>query len=212
MMAAVLPARLVERVRGGEQTIVDIFDTATIVSVTVDAIPEATGADQDVVLEITEQINEELDELMERHGIERLRRSTGNELYVAGLDLDDTRAADAARFALAAVGMITELGAEFGHPLTAHAGLAAGDVATGVLGTSQLAFGVWGDPPGVAVALDSLARPGQVLADRTVTDQLGSEWDIGETEEVPGLADDIEAHAILGALPSSEPNPPAQSE
>ena len=212
MMAAVLPARLVERVRGGEQTIVDIFDTATIVSLTVDAIPEATGADQDIVLEITERINEELDELVPNHGLERVRRSTGSELYVAGLDLDEARADDASRFALAAVEMVAAVGAEFGQPLTASAGLSAGDVATGVLGTNQLAFGIWGDPPGVAVALDSLARPGQVLADRSVTDQLGAEWDIGPTEELPGLADDIEAHAIRGAFAGSEPSSLAESD
>ena len=107
--------------------------------------------------------------------------------------------------------MVAAVGAEFGQPLTARAGLSAGDVATGVLGTNQLAFGIWGDPPGVAVTLDSLARPSQVLADRNVADQLGQEWDIGPAEELPGLADDIEAHAIRGAIAGSEPNAPAET-
>jgi class 3 adenylate cyclase len=207
----VLPTRLIERVRQGEQTIVDIFDTVTIVSLTVDAIPEATGADQDIVLEITERINEELDELMNEHGLERVRRSTGSELYVAGLDLDDARAANAARFALGAVEIVAAVGAEFGQPLTARAGLSAGDVATGVLGTNQLAFGIWGDPPGVAVTLDSLARPSQVLADRSVADELGPEWDIGPAEELPGLADDIEAHVVNGAFAGSMPSTPSSA-
>jgi len=200
MLTAVLPARLVDRVRGGEQSIVDILDSATIVSLSVDAIPEATGADQDIVLEITERIDAEMGELMARHDVERMRRSTGSELFVAGLDHDDARTADAARFALAATEVVAAVGAEFGQPLIARAGLSAGDVATGVLGSGQVAFGIWGDPPGVAVTLDSMAQPGQVLADSNVMAQLGPEWDIGPVEELPGFADTIEAHVVHGEI------------
>jgi class 3 adenylate cyclase len=200
MLVAVLPERLVERVRAGEQNIVDILDTATIISLGVDGIPEATGADQDIVLEITERLVAETDDLMAHHGIERIQRSTASGLFVAGLDHDDARTADAARFALAAVEMVASIGAEFGQPMIAHAGLAAGDVATGLLGSGQVAFGIWGDPPGVAVTLDSMAQPGQVLADSNVVDQLGREWDVSLVGELPGLSDDIEAHAIGGEI------------
>ena len=196
MLTAVLPARLVERVRSGEQGIVDIFDTATIVSLTVGAIPEAGGADQDIVLEIIERIDDELAELMQRHGVERMRRSTGTELFVAGLGTDDPRAPDATRFALEAVDTVGAIAAEFGQPLVAQAGLSAGDVATGVLGSGQVAFGIWGDPPGIAVTLDSLAQSGQVLVDGNVAAQLDQHWDIGPAENMPGLAHDIEAHVV----------------
>ena len=74
--------------------------------------------------------------------------------------------------------------------------MSAGDVATGVLGSRQLSFGVWGDPPGRVVALASLAQPGQVLVDASVVEQLGRDWDIGPTEELPGLDDDIDAHVL----------------
>lgn len=201
MLTAVLPARLVDRVRGGEQGIVDIFDTATMISLSVDAIPDAGGADQDIVLEIIERIDEELGELMQRHGVERMRRSTGTELFVAGLGSDDPRAADASRFAVGAVEMIAAVAAEFRQPLVARAGLSAGDVATGVIGSGQMAFGVWGDPPGIAVTLDSLAQAGQVLIDGKVAAQLDQQWDIGPAENLPGLDDDIEAHVVADRMP-----------
>ena len=76
--------------------------------------------------------------------------------------------------------------------------MAAGDVATGVLGTNQVSFGVWGDPPGVAVTLSALAQPGQVLADASVVEQLGTDWDLEPPGELPGVADDIRVHAING--------------
>jgi class 3 adenylate cyclase len=200
LLTAVLPTRLVDRVRRGEQVIEDIFDTATAVSITVDDVPEAAGVDQDIALEITERLNEAAEILMERYGVERIRRSSGSELYLCGLNEDDAQVASATEFVLAAIALVGEVGAEFGKTLTARAGMSAGDVATGVLGTSQLSFGVWGDPPGMAVTLASFAQPGQVLADSSVVAQLGPQWEVGPVEQLPGLADDIEVREIEGAV------------
>ncbi len=101
---------------------------------------------------------------------------------------------------MAAIELGAEIGEEFGLALTVRAGLASGEVATGVLGTSQVSFGVWGDPPGLAVTLASLARPGQVLVDASVAEQLGRDWDLGPLDELPGLADDIDVHVVNGPM------------
>ncbi len=200
MLIAVLPARLIGRVRDGEQTIEDIFDTATVVSVTVDGMPEAAGVDQDVVLEIADRLNQQADEVMALHGVERVRRSSGSQLFAAGLAQDDAKVVDATRFATRVVQIVADLGAELGHPLSARIGLSAGDVATGVLGTTQVTFGVWGDPASRAVTLGALARPGEVLADMSVVDELGPDWEVGPSVDLPGLAEDIDAHVIAGSV------------
>jgi class 3 adenylate cyclase len=200
MLTALLPTRLINRVRRGEQAIDDIFDTSTVISITVDHIPEAVGVDQDLALEITERLNEKVRTLMDRFGVERIQRSSGSQLYLAGLDQDDARVTDAAGFTFAALEMVAEVSVEFGQALTARVGMSAGHVATGVLGSRQLAFGVWGDPTGTAVTLGSLALPGQVLADGNVVEQLGPEWDVGPLEALPGLADDIDARVINGQV------------
>ena len=196
LLGAALPARLVDRVRHGEQAIEDIFDTATAVAITVDDIPQAAGADQDLALEINDRLTEEIDVLLERYGLERVQRSSGSQLFLAGLNQDDARAHDAAMFVRGAIEMVAEVGAEFGLAFTVRAGMSAGDVATGVLGIHQVSFGVWGDPPGLAVTLASLAQPGQVLADAAVAEQLGDDWDLGPLGELPGLADDIDVVAV----------------
>ncbi len=198
MLAALLPKRLIDRVRQGERAIKDIVDTATVVSVTVD-VSEVAGDDPDLELEIAEQLNGRVGAIMERYGVERIRQSSGSQLFLTGLDQEDVRAVDAAEFTLAMTELATEIGAEYGHQLYVRAGMSAGDVATGVLGDDQLAFGVWGDPPGVAETLASLAGPGQVLVDVNVAQAL-SEWDIEPVAELPGLADNIAAYAVNGPL------------
>ncbi|MGK0275973.1 MAG: class 3 adenylate cyclase, partial [Ilumatobacter sp.] len=206
MLGALLPARLIERFRDGERSIGDIFDTATVVSITIDDIPSTLATDNELVLEIADRLNEESILLMERHGVERIQRSSGNQMYLAGLNQDDAGVTDAAEFALAAIEAVSSVAAEFGHQLTARAGLSAGDVATGVLGSTQLSFGVWGDPTGKAMTLASLALPGQVLADGSVVEQLDPSWDIEALEELHGLADDIEAHVIKGHVSAPATN------
>lgn len=200
LLSAVLPARLIDRVREGEQVIEDIFDTATIVSLTVDGLPEASGADQDVVLEVAARLSDDADELMARFDVEDIRRSSGSWVFDTGLGQDDARTTDAAMFALAMVESVAEISAEYGLGLSVRIGMSAGEVATGVLGTNQLSFSVWGDPPGTAVTLGSLAQPGQILVDANVVEQLGPDWDVDSIEELPGLADDLDAYVLHGQL------------
>ncbi len=200
ILGALLPARLVDRVRGGEQAIGDIFDTATVVSITIDEIPSTIATDNDLALEIADRLNDEALALAERHGAERIQRSSGSQLYLTGVNQDDARVADAAEFALAAMQVVSDVGAEFGFELAARAGMSSGDVATGVLGNSQLSFGAWGDPTGMAMTLASLAQRGQVLAEGSVVEELDRTWDTDGLDELPGLADDINAHIINGRI------------
>lgn len=208
MLGALLPARLVDRVRGGESSIGDVFDTATVVSITIDDIPSAVATDNDLALEMADRLNERTLVLMEQHGVERIQRSSGSQLYLTGLSQDDAQVSAAAEFAVAAMQVVNEVAAEFGHKVTVRAGMSSGDVATGVLGTNQLSFGVWGDPTGMAMTLASLALPGQVLADGSVVEQLDRAWDIDALEELPGLAEDITAHVINGRVSAPATNDP----
>ena len=91
VLGAVVPPRLIERVRSGEQGISDLLDTATVISFLIDGIPEATGSNQDTVFEITEQIVDGVEQLQEEFGVERVRRSSTSALFAAGLGEDDAR-------------------------------------------------------------------------------------------------------------------------
>jgi class 3 adenylate cyclase len=207
VLGAVIPRRLVDRVRSGEKDITDLLDTATAIAFVVGGIPEATGSDQDTVYEITEHLTIELDTLVETFGVERVRRSTTNALFVAGMGRQDSHIADAAGFTAAVMALIESTGDEFGQALTIRAGLAVGDVASGVIGHQQLTFSVWGEPVSAAFTLASLARPGEILVDAVVRealvgDALGSQWQSEPRDGLPGLDDDIEAWTIRPSQPA----------
>jgi len=196
VLGAVIPPRLIDRVRSGERGIADLLDSATVVSFLLEGVPEAIGSEQDMVFEITEHLAEGVDRLLEEFGIERVRTSSANALYAAGLGEDDAGLDEAVQFAAAVMDLVVATGAEYGAPLTIRAGLAAGDVASGVVGQQQLAFSMWGEPVTTAFTLASLARPGEILVDATVNDAVGPGWRREPRSGLPTLDDDIEAWTV----------------
>jgi class 3 adenylate cyclase len=186
MLSTVLPTSLIEPIRNGERSLADVVDTATVVAIVVRGIPEVAGADQDAVLELTERLTGAIVDLAARHGVEPVRVAHERQLFVAGRGEPEARQVEAARFASEAVAAVVDIGAEYGVAMAAGAGLSAGLIATGVLGSRQLSFGVWGDSVVRADEWSGLAGDGQVLVDASVADSLDDSWlvdaatDVGE--------------------------------
>ena len=176
MLSSVLPPDLVERVRRGEHDVADVIDDGTVIALRIRDLPEPSGAEQDAVLELTARLADEVDELAIGCGVERVRVASDQELFVAGRGQSGVAADVAVSFAIAAVAHIEAVGAEHGVGIEAHAGLSAGSVATGVLGSHQMSFGMWGAPVGHAIELGNLEAPSRVVIDASVADELTGNW------------------------------------
>ena len=172
MLASVLPAALVDRVRSGERDLAELVDTATVVSISIRGVPAPSGADQDAVVELTTRVADEAALIAERHGVERAQAALEHQTYVTGRGTPSVDADRAAAFAREIVTALPDIGSDLGIHLSVSAGLSAGLVATGVLGSQQVTFGVWGTPVGIAVELSDAGDAGQIRLDSTVYDEL----------------------------------------
>ena len=172
MLATVLPPALVDRVRSGERELAEVVDTATVISVSVTGIPAPSGAEQDAVVELTTRLADEAARIALAHGVERAQAALEHQVYVTGRGGTSVDADAAIAFARDVVAELPRVGAEFGVVVTARAGLSAGLVATGVLGSRQVSFGVWGTPVTDAATLDDHAAPGEIRLDASVVDEL----------------------------------------
>lgn len=175
MLASALPPALAERIRRGERNLADQIDTATVIAVSLRGLPAAASTELDTVEEFTRRIADELVRLADAHGAERLHVAHEQQLFLTGRSRPDAGADAAARFARQALDSIGAVGDEFGIELTVGVGLASGLVATGVLGSRQMGFGVWGLPVDAAVRLSGHAVA-ELLADTTVIDELDDAW------------------------------------
>jgi len=124
-----------------------------------------------------------------RHHVERVWASADRHLYVAGLGLDHHGCDEAIRFLVDAREILTEHLPDSG--ISVGAAVAAGTVTTGVVGGEQLAFGMWGEPTRLALAMAAVSDPGQVLVHESVSRRL----------EVAGVLDGVRVRVDLGDGP-----------
>lgn len=201
ILSAVVPTRLMERVRGGDHGFSDVLETATVVAVSLHGMSDQSGADQETFMEATARMAVELEELAVVCGVEPVRAAARQHVFLAGLGTPDAGVDDAASFGVRVSEVVRATGDDLGLDVDASVGMAAGTVGTGMIGTSQVSFGIWGDPPGRAASLGGLARAGEVLVDDAVAEALGPAWIARPLEDVVGLSDDVVAAFALTAAP-----------
>jgi len=204
MLSSVLPPTLVARIRSGEPGLIDQIDTGTVISLTIRGLPVPVGAEQDAVLDLTTRLATELRALAMEHEIDPIRLGSDRQVFVSGLGEPGPRADAALAFAAAAVQLVDALGSELGVELSGHVGLASGQVATGVLGSKQASFGIWGECVGTASALSTNAAA-EIIVDRPVLDEIsasvdgwGARWEVSpfDASSNDAIGFDIEAFEV----------------
>lgn len=176
LFGALLPTRTVAAVRDGATGPCELSDTATVVVVTIDGVPEVVDSwsfEQAVAL------GADLEHRAAAFGLERVWSSVDRHMFLAGLDGDDDPGHDVA----GALGFLdavmsgrpagAEAEDEDGTGFGFHAAVATGRVQAGVVGERFVAFGVWGPPVRETMALETLGAPGQVLVHASASDTLG---------------------------------------
>ncbi|TVR24850.1 MAG: hypothetical protein EA389_10200, partial [Ilumatobacter sp.] len=187
LFLAVLPARVIDAVRSGDLEMGDLVDTATVIAVGLDGATDAN--DDPWSNERFTAVAADLEQLAARHHVERVWASADRHLYVAGLGLDHHGCDEAIRFLVDAREILTEHLPDSG--ISVRAAVAAGTVTTGVVGGEQLAFGMWGEPTRLALAMAAVSDPGQVLVHESVSRRL----------EVAGVLDGVRVRVDLGDGP-----------
>ncbi|HSF87691.1 MAG TPA: HAMP domain-containing protein [Acidimicrobiia bacterium] len=199
LLLSALPPRLVQRLRGETGQVGELLDTATIVAISVEGLVNETGIDADSALEFGVRLSRELELVADDLGIERVRSSSGEHVFAAGLATPDPASSMAAEFAVRVAGRIESYGEQIGLELTYQMGMCGGEVVAAVLEADQLTYGVIGDAMRNAVALQSVARPGQILVCEETAVALERDWTLSS---VSGLVDlrgePVNARALAG--------------
>ena len=166
LLLNILPQAVVDQLKtsSGER-IAQRFDDVSVVFV--DAVGSTEQAARTTPEEFADALDglfRWLDELADRHGLEKIKTIGDAYMAVAGapVQMDD--------HANAAVGMALEINAgrdsvrwPSGDPIRVRAGVATGPVVAGVIGERKFAYDVWGDTVNLASRLQEAAEPGQVL-------------------------------------------------
>ena len=167
LLHSMLPARIVERMHGGETLIADVHGAVSIVfSDLVGFTQLSQQLNASKLVAILNRLFSAFDEAADRHGMHKIKTIGDAYMAVGGLEwsADERSAArNAAGFSLAMMEVVERLSRELEVSLKVRVGIHVGPVVAGVIGTSRPAFDCWGQSVNIASRLESAAAPGVIL-------------------------------------------------
>jgi class 3 adenylate cyclase len=181
LLDAVLPARIADRLRGGETRIADSHrDVTVLLADLVGFTRLASELSAREMVDLLDALFSEFDAIASRYELEKIKTVGDAYLAVRGIvspsNLDVVAAADAA---LAMQAAAARFGDARGRPLAMRIGLARGEVVAGVLGRERLLYDLWGDAVNVASRLETSARGGEILVTDGVAALLEATHELG---------------------------------
>lgn len=158
LLMSLMPESVVERYRGGEQTIAEEHRDVTVIFADLVGLDElSTELEADESLTIINKLVRQFDAAAENHGIERVRNTHNGYLASCGLTvprLDNIHRTVA--FAIDLQRIVNRFNAESGRNIQLRAGIDTGAVTSGLVGRAGLVYDLWGG----AVHLASKIRRG----------------------------------------------------
>jgi class 3 adenylate cyclase len=181
LLDAVLPARIADRLRGGETRIADAHREVTVLLADLVGFTRlASELSAREMVDLLDQLFSEFDAIASRFELEKIKTVGDAYLAVRGIvapsPADVVAAADAA---LAMQEAAARFGEVRGRPLAMRIGLARGEVVAGVLGRERLLYDLWGDAVNVASRLETSARGGEILVTDGVAALLEATHELG---------------------------------
>jgi adenylate cyclase len=182
LLLNVLPASIVARLDAGETRIADAHEEVAVLMT--DLVGFTAAASDLTPAELVDDLNElftQFDDAAQRHGVEKIKTIGDAYMAVGGLDPEAVNPIVAA----------TDLGLEMleivasgGRGWRMRAGLHAGPIVAGVIGSRKFAFDVWGDTVNVASRLESTSTPDRLQVSQRVADVISAEFMLEPRGEV----------------------------
>lgn len=178
LLLNILPSAIAERMKHGETTIAEYFDSATVLFA--DIVGFTTLASQlppHELVEMLDTIFSDLDALAERYGLEKIKTIGDSYMLVSGVP--QPYRDHVQRVALFALDAMTVMqGYRSNHhkqnqmTLELRIGIHTGSVVAGVIGKKKFAYDLWGDTVNIASRMESHGLSGHIHISDDVRQKL----------------------------------------
>lgn len=185
LLTSILPGPVAERLKlNPGSLLVDRYDQASVLFADMtDFTRRASEVSPEHLVECLNRVFSEFDQLVARHGLEKIKTSGDAYMVVSGVPRPRPDHAEAlADFAIEMRDMARTLPNSQDQPTTIRIGIASGPLVAGVIGTNKMFYDVWGDTVNIASRMETTGLPGQIqvspatydlLADKFLFDKLG---------------------------------------
>ena len=178
LLLNILPRPIAERLKAASRTIADDFAAASIVFADVVGFtPLAQRLPPAQTVGILDQLFSTFDELVERHGLEKIK--TIGDCYMAAAGVpnpDPDHARKAALLALSMRAVMPRSAESIQSGLELRIGINSGPVVAGVIGTKRFVYDLWGDVVNTASRMESHGTPGEIQITAATRELLKDEF------------------------------------
>ncbi len=206
LLHSVLPPSMVKRLMGqapgsGPIMIAADYPNAAVMFASIHNFAQvAAGRPAQETIQTLSTVFSLFDKLAEENGVTRIK--TIGETYVAAAGIEESTGDAIERVADAALAMLVGVGGlktSHPEPITLRIGMASGPVVGGVLGTSKVAFDLWGEPVTAAAHMDLLGLPGCIQVPGETVERIrdGYLLELRGTFFIAGLGE-METHLLRG--------------
>lgn len=170
LLLNILPRDIAARLKQGEHTIADDYESVSIMVVDlVDFTPLSAACEPKAMVEFLSEMFSTFDQLVEKYGVEKIETVGDSYMVAAGLP---TPRPDHAQ-------VVTRMALEIqdyfkrgvyleGHALNFRIGINSGPITAGVIERKKISFNVWGDTVNTASRMQTHSLPGQIqISDAT---------------------------------------------
>ena len=179
LLLNILPAPIAARLKASEGMIADDHDKVAVLFADIAGFTQMSGRLKPAELvSLLNDVFNAIDEVVARHGAEKIKTIGDAYMVAAGLPLEDPDPeATIAQLALDMVDVVSRFQDPItGEPVRIRIGINAGAVVAGVIGNRKFAYDLWGDAVNVAARMEATGEIGRIQAPDTLAAALSDRF------------------------------------
>ena len=164
LLLNVLPGPIAERLKTGDNQIVDRFDAVSVLFADIVGFTLLSSrTSPEALVTMLNELFSGFDRLAEYHDLEKIKTIGDAYMMVAGIPTPRAdHAAAITDMALDMIAFIEDYARRQGTDLTIRIGIHTGSVVAGVIGTKKFIYDLWGDTVNTASRMESHGVPGRI--------------------------------------------------
>jgi guanylate cyclase len=173
LLRNVLPGEIAERLKSGDGTIAERFESASVLFADVVGFtPMSTTMSPGSLVALLDEVFTDIDALVEERGLEKIK--TIGDAYMVAAGVPSPRPDHAAVICDLALAMMQRVSSSVyqGRHLDIRIGINSGEVVAGIIGTKKFSYDLWGETVNVASRLQASGSAGKILIAAAVRSQV----------------------------------------
>ncbi|MEM7429189.1 MAG: adenylate/guanylate cyclase domain-containing protein [Pseudomonadota bacterium] len=187
LLLNILPAPVAARLKASEGMIADDHDRVAVLFADIVGFTEMSGRLKPAELvSLLNDVFNAIDEVVAKHGAEKIKTIGDAYMVVAGLPLpDDEPGVTISNLALDMVEEVSRFQDPVtGEPVQIRIGINSGAVVAGVIGNRKFAYDLWGDAVNVAARMEATGDIGRIQVPESFAQALSDRFEFEPRGEV----------------------------